>query len=106
MAWTTSYEVWARALGGGGDAKITTCAWDAGTKVCNSGGDVAVLTRTSGKQVFKDVTTELTSIQAIIMGKLRRVCLFCANLEDFVWEYDNNGLRLAQLRFYLSEDIK
>jgi hypothetical protein len=28
------------------------------------------------------------------------VPLFDDRFEDFLWEYDNRGLRLAQLRFY------
>jgi hypothetical protein len=28
------------------------------------------------------------------------VSLFADGLTDFVWQYDNNGLKLAQVRFY------
>jgi hypothetical protein len=32
---------------------------------------------------------------------LERVALFSGGLEDFMWQYANQGRRLAQLRFYL-----
>jgi hypothetical protein len=101
---TAAYTVWARALGQpGGSATITTCAFDPtlGEEVCST--ENVVLVRNSGKSTFKNVTNELTSIYADIDGDgtLERVALFSGGLEDFVWQYDNNGLRLAQLRFYL-----
>jgi hypothetical protein len=34
-------------------------------------------------------------------GDADRVALFASNLEDWFWKYVNNGLRLAQLRFFL-----
>jgi hypothetical protein len=33
-------------------------------------------------------------------GVTEQVSLFDDALEDFFWQVDNNGLRLAQLRFY------
>ena len=33
-------------------------------------------------------------------GKVTRYPLFDSALQDYVWSYSNNGLRLAQLRFY------
>jgi len=33
-------------------------------------------------------------------GIVDRVPLFDGGLTDFFWQYDNNGLKLAQLRFY------
>lgn len=33
-------------------------------------------------------------------GKVDKVPLFDDRLQDFYWQYDNNGLRLAQMRFY------
>lgn len=33
-------------------------------------------------------------------GTLDRVSLFDSRLQDSYWNYDNNGLRVAQLRFY------
>ena len=33
-------------------------------------------------------------------GSAERYNLFHDDLMDFYWDYDNNGLRLLQLRFY------
>ena len=29
-----------------------------------------------------------------------RIALFAGNTQDWFWNFDNNGLRLAQLRFF------
>jgi hypothetical protein len=102
-----AYSVWARALGGpGGSATITTCAYDnTGTLVCST--ENAVLVRGSGKQMFKDVTTDLTTLSCTA-GTAGCPCLtgtctfeiFDSSFEQFLWDYDNQGLRLAQVRFY------
>ena len=62
-----------------------------------------MFTRRTGKSTFRNVTNELTSLVADINGDgvLERVALFAGGLEDFFWQFDNHGLRLAQLRFYL-----
>ncbi len=101
---SASYEVWARALGApGGSATMTTCAWDpvAQEEICST--ENVLLVRSKGQSLFKDVTNELTSLYADIDGDgvVERVALFSGGLEDFVWQYANKGLRLAQLRFYL-----
>lgn len=105
------YTVWARALGKpGGSATMTLCAtetqdFDGDTALeefCNTGSDVTVLERSNGKPVFQDVTTDLTLLQADIDGDttVEKIALFADGFEDWVWYYDNQGLRLAQLRFY------
>ncbi len=103
-----SYQVWARALGKpGGSAVMTTCAETlldgqvVGT-VCSTENTVDVLLRKNGQNVFQDVTRELTSL--LYCDALTLVCtrysLFDPTFGDFYWQYDNNGLKLAQLRFY------
>ena len=101
---TASYEVWARGLGKpGGRARMTTCATDpiTGETICST--ENAVLVRNTGKSSFKNVTNELTSLMADINGDgiLERVALFSGGLQDFFWQFDNQQLRLAQVRFYL-----
>jgi len=94
---TTLYSVWARALGKpGGGADMTTCAWDpvAEEEVCSM--YVLELRRTHGKQSFRDVSKYLLYIY--YDGK--RYPLFDEALQGYFWDYDNNGLKLAQLRFY------
>lgn len=114
------YTVWARALGAPGDsAKITTCASDVAGNgavtdtVCSTENSVFV--RGTGKSLFKDVTQALTTIVIDAVSESAafaacggtnqtsiRVNLFDKCLEDYFWRYDNNGLRLLQIRFYKS----
>ena len=106
-----SYEIFARALGKpGGSATMTTCATDAGADgvlgtaddeiVCST--DNVVLVRGTGKSKFTNVTTQLTTITADFNGDgvAETVNIFDPSLYDYFWNYDNNGLHLAQLRFY------
>jgi hypothetical protein len=112
---TANYQVWARALGKPGPgvkATITTCATVQGELQCSL--ENAVLTRTKGGQaVFTDVTNELTSLVVnycfagfdefgvcLDTELVTRIALFAGDTKDWFWNYDNNGLRLAQLRFY------
>ena len=109
---TANYQVWARALGKpGGSATVTTCATVQDELQCSL--ENAVLTRTKGsKPSFTDVTDALTSLVVeYCFGILTdgicdeellttRVALFAGDTQDWFWNYDNNGLRLAQLRFY------
>jgi hypothetical protein len=99
----TSFRVFARALGKpGGSAKVTTCATDptTGELVCST--DSLLLVRTKGKQTFTDVSKQLLFITADINGDgvVETVPLFDSSLQGFLWDFDNTGLRLAQLRFY------
>jgi hypothetical protein len=107
-----TYTVWARALGTpGGMAKITTCA-DAITgttatdPICSTQNEVFV--RGTKADQFRDVTTSLTTIQldpvlhadAVTACGGTTVSLFDPCLEGYFWQYDNNGLKLLQVRFY------
>jgi len=118
---TLNYAVWARALGTpGGSATVTTCATVAGELQCSL--ENTVQTRSTGKSSFTDVTNELTSLVISYCNEVidpvtgacidgddggtnvsvtyERIALFAGDTEDWFWNYDNNGLRLAQLRFY------
>jgi hypothetical protein len=106
---TTSYSVFARALGKpNGQSFTTTCATDTqGTP--DPSDDVVVcseitleLTRNKGQERFENVSKYLLYIYADVDGDgiLDRVPLFGDGFEDFFWGYDNRGLKLAQLRFY------
>jgi hypothetical protein len=99
----TSYSVFARALGKpGGSSSITPCAADpvTGEELCSVAG--LVLVRSTGKSRFENVSKALLFIEADVDGDgaNERVSLFDDSLEDFVWQIDNQGLHLAQLRFY------
>jgi hypothetical protein len=99
---TTTYSVFARALGKpGGSSTTTTCATDATGEVwCSVFSMVAV--RASGKSRFENVSRELLYLYADLDGdgKVERYNLFSDALQDYYWQYDNNGLKLLQLRFY------
>ena len=116
---TANYQVWARALGKpSGSAVSTTCATVQGELQCSL--ENMVLTRTTGKSIFTDVTNATTSL---VIGYCQgtvsvvdnvsycdgnvtwtRIALFAGNTQDWFWNFDNNGLRLAQLRFYEVEE--
>jgi len=110
---TTEYSVYARALGKpNGHAEMATCATDplTGEEVCSV--HVLELTRTKGRQKFQNVSKYLLYIYAYvctdydevadecIAWEYMRVPLFSDLMEDYLWSYDNNGLRIVQLRFY------
>jgi hypothetical protein len=99
---TTTYSVFARALGKpGGSSKTTTCATDStGETWCSVYSAVAV--RDSGRSRFVNVSRELLYLYADLNGDgtLERYNLFNDTLQDYYWQYDNTGLRLLQLRFY------
>lgn len=98
-----SYAVFARALGKpGGSQTIVTCATDptTGEELCST--ESLLLVRSGGRQRFENVSRELLFVEADIDGDgtAEQVSLFDDALQDFFWQVDNNGLRLAQLRFY------
>jgi hypothetical protein len=108
---TTVYSVFARALGTpGGSSLTTTCATGPGDDgVLGTVDDEEIcsvvtleLTRDRGRSRFENVSKQLLYIYADIDGDLDldRVALFDDALEGYFWDYDNNGLKLAQLRFY------
>lgn len=106
-----SYQIYIRELGKpGGSATMTTCATGAGDDlilgnaddeiVCSS--ENVVLVRSTGKSTFRNVTTELTTLVVDVDGDGtdERVNIFDPRLYDYFWNYENRGLRHAQLRFY------
>jgi hypothetical protein len=100
---TTTYSVFARALGKpGGSSTTTTCATDPATGEVFCSIFSSVLVRSGGKQTFTNVSKELLFLFADLDGDgtVERFNLFNSALTDFFWQYDNNGLKLAQLRFY------
>jgi len=105
----STYLVYIRALGSPKNiptGTITTCAVDStGTVVCSTADDVVSLTRNKGKSTFTDVTKQLLNICVDL--DFDNVCdnnevvpLFGAPYVNYFWDYDNNGIKNAQLRFY------
>ena len=103
------YDVFAKALGKpGGTSTTTTCATDVvdNTLVCSTSNAVAV--RNKGKPTFSDVTAALTSLTCnsttcplICTSGSCTFPLFNADFVGFFWDYDNNGLKNLQVRFYM-----
>ncbi len=72
-----------------------------GEIVCST--ESVLLVRKGGKSTFTNVTKQLTTVCLDANGDGScdwRVGIFDAALQDHFWDYDNSGLRLAQLRFY------
>ena len=59
-----------------------------------------MLVRGTSKSTFRNVSRELLYIYADIGDGLKLYPLFDEELQSYYWDYDNNGLKLAQLRFY------
>lgn len=111
---TTVYSVWARPVGKpGGDAVVTTCAEqlidpdgipDSGDEYTEEVCSLVTLEvgRDKGKPRFENVSKELLYIYADIDedGVVELIPLFDDSLQDYFWSYDNNGLKVLQLRFY------
>ena len=99
----TEYSIWARALGNAkGSASITT-------SVASDGTDVIYLQTlevqaAKGKRTFSNVSRSLLYVYADItaddVDNPMLYPLFDENLEEYAWEYDSNGQKLVQLRFY------
>lgn len=99
----TDYSVYARALGKpGGSATATTCATDPTTGETYCSVESAVFVREKGKSSFSNVSKQLLYVYADLDGDgtVERLPLFDDRLEGYFWQYDNNGLRIVQLRFY------
>ena len=99
----TEYSVYARALGTpGGTSTTTTCATDptTGEEICST--ESMVLVRHSGKSTFDNVSRELLYVYYDLDGDgtAELIPLFSDKLQDYFWDYDNKGLKVAQLRFY------
>jgi hypothetical protein len=98
----TQYSVFARALGKpSGSAIVTTCGTDPiGDMECSI---ISLnLDASSRPSKFTNVSKYLLYIYADVDldTDVDRVPLFTDKWRDFFWDYDNNGLKLAQLRFY------
>ena len=112
------YTVWVRVLGSprnGPLAKASSCAAYScpdsmfGTanevRVCST--EAVVPVRNTGKGKLSDVTQELTTLSLDTNGDGRcdtRVGLFDASLQGFLWDYDDNGRRVARMSFYPAQD--
>lgn len=119
---TTDYSVYVRALGKpGGQATMQSCYEDATGTWCAvdflGGVEPITVQRTKGGAgKFTNVSKDLLYVDYCsawdagldtILGTADDVCtsvsqvpLFGDDLLSYYWSYDNQGLKLAQLRFY------
>lgn len=119
---TPSYRVFARAHGPGGSATITTCADESGLGFdgvddvwCGSNGITLEAKGNARKAI--EVTDNLLHMTITVDGTTDpelaaclgtsttgaesiNVFLFDNCFENYFWNYDNNGLKLLELRFY------
>jgi hypothetical protein len=107
----TSYGVWVRTLGTPNrSAKFTSCVEgdpDGAAGPAPSGEYCSIETitveRQAGKPRVYNVSRELLTICADLDGDLdcdKRIFLFDDDALDYLWYYDNNGLRNAQIWFF------
>jgi len=125
-ACTPSYRIFARAHGKpGGNATITLCADESdvlldgndvwcgsnGINLAAKGGAKAVeITNNLLRMVILvDETTDPGLAACLgdnqVGAELETVYLFDNCLENYFWNYDNNGLKLLELRFYYSDRL-
>lgn len=93
-----AYSVYARALTPGA-ANMSSCYTDqtTGDTFCATGLMVVSLNKVTPPK-FANVSKQLLSVCDATTGKT--IPLFSNKNFDYFWQYDNQGLRLAQLRFY------
>ena len=118
---TPTYAIWARAKAGSGTATITTCADETGTGFdgtddvwCGSNG-ITLSKQTANKAI--NVSNNLLYMTITVDGVANpqlaacigisttatttlNVYLFDRCFENYFWNYDNNGLKVLELRFY------
>jgi len=119
-ACTPSYSIWARTHGPSGSATITTCADETGTGFdgvddvwCGSNG----ITLYAKSKKATDITGNLLHMRITVDGVQNPQLAGCLGIsaltsttldifvfdkcfENYFWNYDNNGLKLLELRFY------
>ena len=93
---TLTYEVWARAVTPGA-ASMYSCYTDATGTYCDTDQYLVVSLNKVTFPKFVDVSKQLLTVCDATTGKT--VPIFSTN-DQYFWQYDNQGLRLAQLRFY------
>lgn len=104
---STTYTVYARGLGKpGGYADMTTCAVDPSTGEIICSLSTLTVSAHGNNNKFTNVTSDLLYVDLVAGSDLADACgtthvaLFASCLQDYFWNYDNNGLKLLQLRFY------
>jgi hypothetical protein len=98
---TSAYSIFAAARGKPlGSATANTCFTDTTTNTQYCSILVLNLSRNFGQNKYDNVTKYLLYAYACVNGSVKRVPLFSDSTANWYWQYDNTGLRNAQLRFY------
>lgn len=124
---TPAYRIFARVKAGSGGAVITTCAeeeyaGDDNDIWCGDNGTIELTKQTHHKA--KDITDSLLrmgltigagedDLQNCIQGTVGQdygtndydIYLFDQCFQNYFWNYDNNGLKNLELRFYWASDL-
>ncbi len=99
----TLYSIYARALGKAKSSpSITTSVAGDGTEVLYL--QALTVQAAKGKRTFTNVSRQLLYVYADItadsVDNALLYPLFDDSLQDYAWEFDSNGQKLVQLRFY------
>jgi hypothetical protein len=100
---TTLYSVYARAFGKPGEQSATSnCFFDYQTQAEYCTVYNMFLVRSTDKSNVTDVSRYLLYVYVDydLDGNLEQFPLFSDQMDQYYWYYDNQGLKLAQLRFY------
>jgi len=103
---TRTYSIYVRELGKpGGTGSLQTCYTDVlGDDYCLLGVLTVPLERKSGQSTFRNVTYELTTLcfDSDPTAGVTETCesIFSDEFKDYYWNYNNDGLKIIQLRFY------
>ncbi len=90
----TTYTVWVRGLGKpDGTAKMELAAYDPVTEEWLYAAQEITITSHGNDNKFQNVSSSLFFLAD-------GTPVFDPKYEDYLWTYGNNGLKLAQLRFY------
>jgi len=99
----TDYSIFVRALTPKGESFMKLCGTDPSDNldVCNTGTNILDLKKLQPNK-FQNVTAQLLYLFDVTVNgtHYQRIQLFDPLLEGYYWNYDNHGLKLAQLRFY------
>jgi len=105
-----AYQVWIRVLGNPNPTKTftgVTCATEksSGDFLCSTETiEVSSSNKPGGKAKFTNVTKQLLTLCFDTDGDGKcdlRIRLFDDKFQDFLWEFNNNGARIVQLRFII-----
>ena len=113
----TAYSVYVRVLGkpGGTGSIRTIIVTDPGDDGIIGTDDDETIESTLVLELARTKNAKFTNVSKYLLyvyadvdndGDYDRVPLFDNRFENYLWEYDNNGMRLVQLRFYnISTDV-